>query len=252
MNPVILSCELKSYFADTKAKISFIIIRDRMYLVIAATPFEMDPFDAAYRHKEVLQHVTGVGPVETAVRLMALLNRLPGKIKGVVHFGIGGAYVDASGSPKADLLDICLARKEILGDFGVCLEEGIERITGKGLEAADTFVMDESMLDLASNVLQSEHIPFHLGNFVTVNCTSGTAARGAVLTRQYQGLCENMEGAAVARVCQEFHLPCLEVRCISNFVEDRDLSRWKLKQACKKSGEVAASIVRCMVEKRHD
>lgn len=223
-----------------------------MYLVTAATQFEMEPFQAACGQEKVHRFVTGVGPVETSVRLMALLHRLSGQLKGVVNFGVGGAYVDSSGSPRADLLDICLAEKEVLGDFGVCLAEGIERITGKGLEAPDTFVMDKNMLDLASQALQGGQIQFHTGNFVTVSCTSGTAVRGAVLARQYSGICENMEGAAVARVCREFKLPCLEVRCISNLVEDRDISRWKLKQACRKSGEIAAVIVQYMVENHHD
>jgi futalosine hydrolase len=227
-------------------------IRDHMYLVTAATHFEMVPFHAACRHDDVRQLVTGIGPVETSVRLMALLNRLSGQIKGVVNFGVGGAYFDSSGSPQAGLLDICLAEREVLGDFGVCLEEEIERISGKGLEVPDTFVMDEGMFNLASQTLQEEQIPFHSGSFVTVSCTSGTAVRGAVLARQHDGICENMEGAAVARVCQEFHLPCLEIRCISNYVEDRDISRWKLKQACRKSGEAAAVIVRHMVENCHD
>jgi futalosine hydrolase len=223
-----------------------------MYLVTAATNFEMEPFHTACRCDDVHRLVTGIGPVETSVRLMAFLNRLPGKIKGVINFGVGGAYIDSSGTPKADLLDICLAEKEVLGDFGICLEEEIEKITGKGLEGQDAFVMDEGMFNLASQALQSEQLPFHSGNFVTVSCTSGTAVRGAVLARQYDGICENMEGAAVARVCQEFHLPCLEIRCISNLVEDRDISRWKLKQACRKSGEVSAVIVRHMVENCHD
>ena len=223
-----------------------------MYLVTAATNFEMEPFHAACRCDDVHRLVTGIGPVETSVRLMALLNRLPGEIKGVINFGVGGAYVDSFGTPQADLLDICLAEKEVLGDFGICLEEEIEKITGKGLEVQDAFVMDEGMFNLASQALQSEQLPFLSGNFVTVSCTSGTAVRGAILARQYDGICENMEGAAVARVCQEFHLPCLEIRCISNLVEDRDISRWKLKQACRKSGEVAAVIVRHMVEKCHD
>jgi futalosine hydrolase len=227
-------------------------IRERMYLVTAATNFEMEPFHTACRCDDVHRLVTGIGPVETSVRLMAFLNRLPGKIKGVVNFGVGGAYIDSSGTPKADLLDICLAEKEVLGDFGICLEEKIEKITGKGLEVQDAFVMDEGMFNLASQALQSEQLPFLSGNFVTVSCTSGTAVRGAALARQYDGICENMEGAAVARVCQEFHLPCLEIRCISNLVEDRDISRWKLKQACRKSGEVSAVIVRHMVEKCHD
>lgn len=223
-----------------------------MYLVTAATQFEMEPFLAACPQQGIHRLITGVGPVETTVRLMAMLYELSGQLKGVVNFGVGGAYFDPAGRPGADLLDICLAEKEVLGDLGVCLEDDIERITGKELEVPDTFIMDAGLLELASQALRAGKMPFRRGNFVTVNCTSGTAARGESLARQHQGLCENMEGAAVARVCREFNLPCLEVRCISNLVEDRDTSRWKLKQACRRSGEAAAAIVKYLVEHAHD
>jgi futalosine hydrolase len=38
-----------------------------------------------------------------------------------------------------------------------------------------------------------------------------------------------MEGAAVAQVCAHQQVPFLELRGISNLVEDRDLARWDLK-----------------------
>ncbi len=223
-----------------------------MYLVTAATQFEMQPFLESISGLKVQSLVTGVGPVETAVRLMALLSGDAERFRGVVNFGVAGAYQHQGGRPGADLLDICLAESEVFGDLGVCLGEEIERITGRELEVPDFFAMDADMLDQAARALQSGKISFHTGNFVTVNCTSGTAARGNALAIQHQGLCENMEGAAVARVCSEFSLPCLEVRCVSNFVEDRDTTGWKLKQACHRSGEAAAMIVGFMAEQNND
>ena len=226
--------------------------RDRMYLVTAATRFEMEPFRAACRQKGVHRLITGVGPVETAVRLMAWLHDFSGQCRGVLNFGAGGGYFDPGGKPAADLLDICLAEKEVFGDLGVYLDGRIERITGKGLEVPDSFVMDAEMLEVAARALRVRQIPFVRGNFVTVNCTSGTAVRGKALAKQHSAICENMEGAAVARVCREFNLPCLEVRCISNLVEDRDTSRWKLKDACRRSGEAAAAIIASLMEHPHD
>jgi futalosine hydrolase len=81
------------------------------------------------------------------------------------------------------------------------------------------------------------------GTFVTVSCVSGTSRRGDLLARQHQGLCENMEGAAAARVCREFGLPLLEMRCVSNLVEERDLRKWRLREACDRCGEAAALLL---------
>lgn len=223
-----------------------------MYLVTAATDFEMKPFKAAFTSSDIDTLVTGIGPVETTCRLAYFLSVSQRQVQGVVNFGVAGAYVDPEVGAKAELLDICLAEKEILGDLGICLGDRIEKIKGKGLEAPDTFVMDGDLLQRASQILQANEIPFHRGNFITVNCTTGTAERGTMLGRQYNGLCENMEGAAVARACRELDVPCLEIRCISNLVEDRDTSRWKLQQACRRAADTTSLIVQYLLESSHE
>ncbi|PKN23327.1 MAG: hypothetical protein CVU68_01250 [Deltaproteobacteria bacterium HGW-Deltaproteobacteria-3] len=64
-----------------------------------------------------------------------------------------------------------------------------------------------------------------------------------MLRAAHNGLCENMEGAAVARVCQEFAVPCLEVRCVSNMVEDRNPANWQLAAAVQKCGQVVSLLI---------
>jgi futalosine hydrolase len=44
-----------------------------------------------------------------------------------------------------------------------------------------------------------------------------------------------MEGAAVAHVALLYDIPLLEVRGISNMVEDRDLSRWDIPRSVEMS-----------------
>lgn len=214
-----------------------------MVLVTAATDFEMKPFRSACRLGGVGSLVTGIGPVETAVNLYSWLHSNGGAVTGVINFGVAGAYVPPAGGNAPQILDICLAEEEILGDLGICLDDRIERIAGSGLRTPVSFSMDPRLLAQAEHALSSRRIAFYRGPFVTVSCASGTARRAKMLAGQYHGLCENMEGAAVARVCGEFGLPCLELRCISNLVEDRDTSRWQLRDACRRAGEAAALVV---------
>jgi futalosine hydrolase len=82
---------------------------------------------------------------------------------------------------------------------------------------------------------------------VTVNSVSAVLARGNFLQKTWDGICENMEGAAIARVCQEYNLPLVQMRVISNLVEDRDPAKWCLKEACERAGKVAAILVKELI-----
>jgi len=214
------------------------------YLLTAATDFEMQAFVKAHGDcTRTRRLVTGIGLVETTLALTSLLQTEAKAFDAVVNFGAAGAYPENGAEPAAELLDICLAEQEVLGDLGICLEDGIERFAAGPLRVEEKFIMDHDLLRAAGRALEHEGMVPETGVFVTVNCASGTRRRGRQLAAEFQGLCENMEGAAVARVCKHFALPLLEVRCISNLVEDRDPSAWKLQQAVDRAGRAAAVIV---------
>jgi len=217
-------------------------------LMTAATDMEMQAFLDAIDAEDdqpdtcrlVCRLITGIGPVETTLSLAGILHKQP-EIDCVLNFGIAGAYLKNDTSIQAGSLDLCLAEQEILGDLGVQLANMVEPF-GENLPVRDRFILDSGLLLTAGRILRNADIAYKQGTFVTVNCASGTQRRGNQLGRQFRGLCENMEGAAVARVCEEFSLPCLEVRCISNMVENRNRDNWRLQEACAKAGRAAAVI----------
>jgi futalosine hydrolase len=232
-----------------------------MILAVAATDFEMQPLtqllaeDESGAGQEVggtscRTLISGVGPVETTLRLTRYLERGNAQIDTVLNFGVAGAYVSTlpPASDQAALLDLCLAEQESLGDFGICFAEAIEAFDPK-LGGEITFPLDPSLLGQARKTLDRHNMAYRCGNFVTVSAASATRKRGMMLAARFHGLCENMEGAAVARVCAEFSLPLLEVRVISNMVEDRNPASWKMVEACALAAEAAALLARRMGER---
>ena len=205
-----------------------------MILAVAATEIEMVPFLA--RSTELAEEeftcrtlVAGVGPVETALRLTRFLSESEQQFDAVIHFGVGGAYILPEKTRQPELLDICLAELEIAGDFGICLGESMEYLD-PSLTGEIVYGMDASLLKKCQTVFDLLMTRYHTGVFITVNGITGTSSRGEMLRSRWNGLCENMEGASVARVCKEFSLPCAELRCISNYVENRNPSTWQLSQ----------------------
>lgn len=219
-----------------------------MILVVCATELELEPLRAIVPADENrwTALVCGVGVVETTLSLSRILEQRKGAFDTVLHFGVGGAYVSASGQ-GAKLLDICLAEEELFGDFGICHNDHMEILPENLIHKAH-YSLDTDLRNHCIGVLTKENIRFRQGTFVTVAGVSATARRGEMLHTQYQGLCENMEGAAVARVCEEFSLPLLEMRCISNYVEDRDLSRWRLREACQRAAECSAAFLQELLQ----
>ncbi len=208
-----------------------------MILIAVATELEMTPVRrclAAF--KDWYPLVTGVGCLETSAVLGDFLRGPHGAaITTVINFGVAGAFGDTG----VTVLDLCLAEREILGDLGVCMGDEVRPLAAF---AASPELLDGGLLSRAELALAKVEIPYQIGTFVTVNSVSGTAVRGNYLRDRFQAICENMEGVAVARICRDFSLPCLELRCVSNMVEDRDLSRWRLDEAITRGVEALAIV----------
>ena len=200
--------------------------------------------------RQALLCVSGMGKVNAAHAAALLLTRYDPQ--ALVLFGIGGAYP----SSGARVGDIALAKEEIAGDEGVLTQEGFKDAEYIGIPllktatsviystypAPERLVKQSLQSLLACRVMDRSKI--HIGTFVTLSTCTGTAERADELERRYHGLCENMEGAAVAQVAELHGVPWLEVRGISNIVENRDLAKWDIPRAV----AVAQRAVRHIVE----
>jgi futalosine hydrolase len=82
-----------------------------------------------------------------------------------------------------------------------------------------------------------------IGPFVTISEVSGTRKRADEMEKRFRGICENMEGAAVAQLCTLYDTPFLEIRGISNLVKDRDRKEWNLSAAVRVSQQAAMEII---------
>ena len=218
-----------------------------MYLIVAATEDEIKPFvQLADKMKQLEFLVTGVGPLASAVKLTRYLSTNSSQLSGVLNIGVGGAYPDSG----LDILDICIAGQEVLGDLGICMQDEIIDFDSAKFFVAKKISMESPLLSSVEKILKTNFLSYSIVNFVTVNCCSGTEERGAYLQSRYQAACENMEGAAVAFACQEFQVPCVEIRCISNNVEDRNVDNWQLADACDKVCTIALIVFESLISRQ--
>jgi futalosine hydrolase len=187
----------------------------------------------------------GMGKTNAAHALTLLLERF--SVRAVIGFGVAGAY---SGT-LLDVGDVALADRQIYGDEGVETPDGWISCEGIGIPLVETaerplynhFPVDPRLLTAAVAALRTGARTVPVGPFVTVSCCSGRSERGAELALRHNAICETMEGAAYAHIAAVYGVPFLEVRGISNPVEDRDLGQWDIGQGAAAAAKAVATVV---------
>jgi len=209
-------------------------------LVIAATAMETTLLASA----NVL--VTGIGAVNTAHALTQYLTAEPAPSL-VIQTGIAGAYVPANVAVGS----VLLADMEIYGDLGVLTPEGWRPMEDIGIPLIEAsashdarfnyFPLDAALVDRAAKAAGT--LIARTGQFVTLSQVTGVRTLGDALHARFGALCESMEGAAAAHVCALHDVPFLEVRGVSNLVEDRDRSTWQMTRAAEAAQRVAQRLI---------
>lgn len=184
------------------------------------------------RHRVTLA-VTGVGKTTTAWKCAAILESEGiGAVDCLIDTGVCGAYPGSG----LDVGDIVVATSEIMGDEGVLTPDGWQSLvslslpvmTHRGNRYFNEFPLSQVRCEQAVRLAATLGITLRRGKFVTVSTCSGTWTRGEEMASRFGAICESMEGGAAAQVALAYDIPCMEIRGVSNLVEDRDLSRWNV------------------------
>lgn len=183
--------------------------------------------------RTVLLAVTGIGKVNAASAATALLQRAAPQL--LINTGCAGAY---PGSGLA-IGDLAVASSEVLADEGVLTPAGwqpmeligIPLVVRGGKSFYNELPLSLQASGKAVKLASAFGLSMKRGKFLTVSTCSGTLSRGQELAGRYGGICENMEGGAIAQVALRYGVDCLEIRGVSNLVEDRDMTRWDIPRA---------------------
>jgi len=210
-------------------------------LFLAATELE----SARLRSSSCAVVVAGIGAVNTAHALTQHFARQP-RPALVIQAGIAGAYVPAGIAVGS----VVLASSDTYGDLGVLTPDGWQPLEAIGIPLVaavngrparfNEFPLDEQLVARAAGAGGSSIA--RTGRFLTLSQVTGVRALGDALHDRFGALCESMEGAAAAQVCALHDVPFLEVRGISNLVEDRNRAAWRIPEAADAAQAVALRL----------
>ena len=150
--------------------------------------------------------VTGVGMVNTAIHLSEEL--LKNKYDVVLNMGVAGSF--SEDFKTGDVVEV------VEDNFS---EIGFEN--GSGFEEFSDFEIVTKYNVAAKTNLQKV-------KGITVNTVHGNEKSITEIVKRLNPDVESMEGAAVFKVCNEFYVPCMQIRAISNIVEKRNKENWNM------------------------
>jgi futalosine hydrolase len=145
---------------------------------------------------------------------------------------------------------VAVAERENYGEEGILTNEGwkpmevISPLLKSEKEYYNTFPINRELSQLAVKTSRDMGFNATSGSFVTVSQCSGTRESGEILRERFNGICENMEGAAVTHICTLYRLPMLEIRGISNIIEERNSNKWNIPLAVSNCNKVVSELVR--------
>ncbi len=203
--------------------------------LVAATPFEIKEDIFAKTKHNIHFLYTGVGMLLSAVSLTQYMFQHKSDL--MIQLGIAGSF-----NTQILLGDVVVVDKEYLGDTGVWENGEWKDVFDLNLLKKDASPFTNKYLQNQTvdvfNVLQ---LPKVTG--VTINEITTSGQRSDVLKEKYNADIESMEGASLHYVCSLFSVPFLQVRSISNYVGERDKTKWKMKEAIENVNEAVKKML---------
>jgi futalosine hydrolase len=202
-------------------------------LIIAATEMEIKPIMSEYFEADYL--ITGVGSPTTVYHLLKKITSK--KYDVVFQVGVAGSFDDS-----LKLGEVVLVNAECFADLGAFENNQFLSLFDLNLNSLDAFPLKNGWLKNEFDNI--EGLKYVKG--ITVNSLTDEANKVSLFKHKYQAEIESMEGAALHFVCLQENIPFLQIRGLSNFVGERDKSKWQLKSAIENSNHAALQIIKSL------
>jgi futalosine hydrolase len=188
----------------------------RNILIVAATDAEVAALRTALGANARLL-VTGIGMVPTAARCARELGR--SRWDFALNVGVCGSF-----DPTLRPGDVVHIVRDRIAELGAEDDEAFLTMDDIGLPADAVFVNAHPPENAALRGLRQV-------DAVTVNTVHGCDRSIAAVVAKFEPQVESMEGAGFMCACLDAGVPFAQVRAVSNVVERRNRSAWRLADA---------------------
>jgi len=188
---------------------------------MAATKLEIPVF-INDEHKKTDVLITGVGAPSAMYHLQKRLQQIDYDL--VIQAGIAGAF-----STEAALGETVIVRQDTFGDIGMEEKKSFKTIFQSGFADENEFPYQQGWLINKNKII--DELNLRKVKAVTINKVTDDTLQKEQLINLFKADIETMEGASLHYVCLQENIPFIQLRSISNYVGERDKTKWKMKDA---------------------
>jgi len=168
-------------------------------------------------------HESGIGMLASSVSLMKMFTQETPTL--IIQVGIAGCF-----DKKIPLGKVFVVKDDFAGDIGVMENKVWKDLFDMKLDKPNDPPYEKKGLPNPwlnqFNLLQ---LPTKKG--VTVNTISTDKKQIELLSGRYKAVLESMEGASLHYIGRDLTIPFIQLRAVSNYVGERDKSKWKIQEA---------------------
>lgn len=185
--------------------------------ILLLAPTELELSAITYEHPQLDKRVCGVGGIALSMYLIPFIE--PDAFDLTILAGLAG------GIPSDTRLgQVAKVGKDIQGDLGAFENNNFVSFEEMHLVPKNDIRTDYNVVDDVLEHLEIKHA-------LSVNTIYEDIKLNALRHSKYETDIENMEGAAFQQICEEYEAPYLQLRAISNYIGERDKTKWKIKTA---------------------
>lgn len=198
------------------------VAMDNIIGIVAATKMELSPILNNNLPGEFRICITGIGSVATTYNLLTFIQQY--KPAFIIQAGIAGCF-----DKNIPLSSFFTVERDCFADLGV-----MEKDNWKDMFDMELVSKNETPFNNGWLVNKTDTTIFEnekKTTSITVNEITTSTSKNKSWLDKYGATLESLEGAAFHYVCLMQGIPFLQVRTISNYVGERDKTKWETEKA---------------------
>jgi len=207
-------------------------------LIVAATEAEIAPFIKRGTDIDVL--ITGVGVPSALYHLQKRIQQI--QYDMVIQAGIAGSFKLAL-KPGATVI----VQQDCFADIGFEQKKNYTPVFETAFADKNEFPFKNGWMVNDSEFFKTCNLP--IVKAITVNRISDDKLQKQQYIDGFDADIESMEGAAFHYVCLQENIPFVQIRSVSNFVGERDKTKWKIKESIADLNSELTNLINKLTEK---